>query len=810
MTKNYLFSLQLPIKMSEQEEPSNSLLENEGSIAFENVVIDKTETLGTGSFGAVCKAKCDELPCAAKLLYPVLFDLSPTSIKQHSPRQSTKEHRQPVKRFEQECKFLSQIKHPNIVQYLGTFSDPDTKAPVLIMELMDESLTNFLHSAAEPVPYNLQVDITHDIAIALAYLHSNNIIHRDLSSNNVLLLAGRRAKVSDFGMSTLIQQSSKVSSLTTCPGTPAYMPPEALNEPPVYTMKLDSFSLGVIIVQILTRIYPKPTERYIDVQVPDPRNHRRNTTAKIPVPEVERRQQHIEMIEKDHPLLSMALDCLKDQDSDRPCTKDICYSMEAIKQAQQYIESSEENRHIKRRDVVENGFDQGTLVANGDDLLADQHDLHESEVKLLRDELDQVTQELQAKDALIDIRQKQLTRLKIKLKDQERENETLSGELMRKTARIRELEKRLQTLIVNSPPPPRPPASTSSLRLTHTQSVPAPTREVPSTRAAVSLLARCSSPQFVRRCDSNSLERRPLPSLPPLEMNESLNFNWKKGPLIPTTMRAGSSAVDDSFFYCCYESELFAFSWKKEAWVRLTDCPNKGSRLVMVRDILTAIGGSQPITNKIYSYTGMKWESIFPPMKSARCGMAVASNNNVLVVAGGKWEWDRLTTVEVMDISTRTWTEVASLPYPLSHGNATICKGTLYIIGGEDQITSTKSILKCNLSQLLESKPKTKKIWDTTCAELPMTHASCSSFRDQLLVVGGKDSSNGQPISTIQVYNAKSDSWTAVGKMSTGRSHCLTGVHHNTLLIVGGINQSGVSSTTEIATLVMKSRTVTL
>ena len=153
---------------------------------------------------------------------------------------------------------------------------------------------------------------------------------------------------------------------------------------------------------------------------------------------------------------------------------------------------------------------------------------------------------------------------------------------------------------------------------------------------------------------------------------------------------------------------------------------------------------------------------------------------------------------------------MAYLPHPLSHGNATICKGTLYIIGGEDQITSTRSILKCNLSQLLESNPKMKKIWDTTCAELPMTHASCTSFRDQLLVIGGKDSSNGQPISTIQVYNAKSDSWTAVGKMSTKRSHCLTGVHHNTLLIVGGINQSGVSSTTEIATLVMKSKTVTL
>ena len=791
-----------------EEELTNSI-ENESLLAFENVVIDKSETLGTGSFGAVCKAKCDELACAAKLLYPVLFDLSPTSVK-HGSNHCGKEHRQPVKRFEQECQFLSHIKHPNIVQYLGTYRDPETNAPVLIMELMDESLTYFLESTAEPVPFYLQVNFTHDIAIALAYLHSNNIIHRDLSSNNVLLLAGSRAKVSDFGMSTLIQRSSKGNSLTTCPGTPAYMPPEALNEPPVYTVKLDSFSLGVLIVQILTRLYPKPSERYITVQVEDPRNPRRNTIAKIPVPEVERRQQHIDKIDKDHPLIKIALDCLNDSDVDRPFARDVCHSLEAIKQNQQYTESKEEQIQIKRKDVdmVENGTDYGTLVPDNEQLLADQYDLHESEVKLLRDELDQVTQEIQAKDALIDIRQKQLTRLKIKMREKEHENETLSGELLMKQARIRELEKRLETMIVNNPRPSRPNAisaahSTGSLRLTHTHSLPA-------TREAVTLMARSSSPQLARKFETSPFERRPLPSLPPLEHNESLNFNWRKGPNVPKVIRAGSSAVDDSFCYCCYDSDIYAFSWKKGAWVRLTDCPNKGSRLVMVRDILTAVGGSQPITNKVYSYTGMEWNNIFPPMQHARCGMAVTSNESVLVVAGGKWEWDRLETVEVMDIANRTWSMVASLPHPLSHGNATICKGVLYITGGEDQITSTRSVLKCNVNQLVESTPKAKpmKIWSNT-AELPVTHASCTSFRDQLLVVGGKDVSKGQPSRDIQLYDATRDSWTCVGKMCTARSHCLAGVNHNSLLIVGGITrQSGMSNTVEMATLVMKTRTM--
>ena len=797
MTKNLQLSFQLPIKTNEEEQTNPSPTENEGLLTFENTTIDKSETLGTGSFGAVCKAKCDELTCAAKLLYPVLFDLSPVSIKQDSNR-SSKEHRQPLRRFERECQFLSHIKHPNIVQYLGTYRDPDTNAPVLIMELMDESLTYFLESAAEPLPFYLQADFTHDIAIALSYLHSNNIIHRDLSSNNVLLLAGSRAKVSDFGMSTLIQQSTRASSLTTCPGTPAYMPPEALNEPPIYTVKLDSFSMGVLVVQILTRLYPKPSDRYITIQVVDPRNNRRNTTAKIPVPEVERRQEHIEMIDKDHPLLKIALDCLNDFDTDRPFARDVCHSLEEVKQTQEYIESKEEHGPVKRKDV-ENDIYQGTLIP---ELLADQNDLHESEVKLLRDELDQASQEIQAKDALIDIRQKQHTRLKIKLRDREQENETLNGELLRKTARIKELERRIETLVANNPPP-RPLVDTRSLKLSHSQSVPA-------TREAVTLIARCSSPQFARRFESHTFERRPLPSLPPLASNEGLNFNWRRGPNVPKIIRAGSSAVDDSFCYCCYDNEIYAFSWKKEAWVRLATCPNKGSRLVMVRDILTAVGGSQPITNKVYSYTGMEWDQIFPPMKHARCGMAVASNDSVLVVAGGKWEWDRLDTVEVLDIMTHTWSTVASLPYPLSHGNATICKGVLYIAGGEDQITSTKSVVKCKISQLIDSDPKTKpmKIWGNT-KELSVTHASCTSFRDQLLIIGGKDCSNGQPTSTIQMYDATSDSWSNVAQMSTGRSHCLTGVNHNTLLIVGGIARpTGLSSSTEIATLVMKTRTL--
>jgi len=74
-----------------------------------------------------------------------------------------------------------------VVQYLGVARDPESGLLVLLMEMMDESLTGFLERSNEPLPYHLEVSLCQNVAPALAYLHSNGIICRELSSNNVLL-----------------------------------------------------------------------------------------------------------------------------------------------------------------------------------------------------------------------------------------------------------------------------------------------------------------------------------------------------------------------------------------------------------------------------------------------------------------------------------------------------------------------------------------------------------------------------------------------------------------------------------------------
>ena len=313
--------------------------------SFKTVQLLKDQSLGIGSYGAVCKAICDDLVCAAKIIHPTLFD--PSALNQIAPQ---REHRLPIRRFEQECDFMSSMRHPNIVQYLGTYRDSaDTRLPVLLMELMDDSLTHFLESSPQPIPHHIAVNICHDVALALSFLHSNNIVHRDLSSNNVLLRGNVLAKVTDFGMARLgdINPHATRFTSTMCPGTDVYMPPEAVQDKPVYTEKIDCFSFGVITLQILTRLFPKPGDRMQEVGF----NHPGFPSGRVMVcmPEVNRRQNHISQVDPDHPLLPVILDCLKDKDNERPSAHQLCERVADLKRMEKYIDSA---RTVQDKDEV--------------------------------------------------------------------------------------------------------------------------------------------------------------------------------------------------------------------------------------------------------------------------------------------------------------------------------------------------------------------------------------------------------------------------------------------------------------------------
>ena len=148
--------------------------------------------------------------------------------------------------------------------------------------------------------------------------------------------------MTDFGMSKMVEANPRMtrSKITQCPGTPDFMPPEALRAKPRYSDKLDTFSLGVLVVQTITRCFPTPTDAEIVVEDDS------EPTGQIIklVPELQRRQRDIGKVPSDHGLLPTALHCLKDRPRDRPSAAQLCQSLGQLKTSETYTASKVEDQ----------------------------------------------------------------------------------------------------------------------------------------------------------------------------------------------------------------------------------------------------------------------------------------------------------------------------------------------------------------------------------------------------------------------------------------------------------------------------------
>ena len=142
---------------------------------------------------------------------------------------------------------MSDLRHPNITQFLGVCFLPDSQLPMLVTEKLDGNLDDLLETVSN-IPTILKISWLEDIARGLHYLHSHDpqIVHRDLTAKNVLLNSSLVAKITDLGNSRIvnIQPGQLAQTLSQNPGTLMYMPPEALTVEARYGPSLDIFSFG--------------------------------------------------------------------------------------------------------------------------------------------------------------------------------------------------------------------------------------------------------------------------------------------------------------------------------------------------------------------------------------------------------------------------------------------------------------------------------------------------------------------------------------------------------------------------------------
>ena len=263
------------------------------------------KVIGRGSYAVVLEMCYYGLRCAGKKFST---DLCGRSVGDQRVGDT-------IRRFAEESRLLSQLRHPNIVQFLGVYFQRGTSIPVLVMEFLPATLAQRIDKNTElgSLPNEVIYTILSDVALGVNYLHgrSPSIVHRDLSANNILLTNDLIAKIADLGVAKILHLNPfELLRMTKTPGTPCYMPPEALEDNPQYDTSIDIFSYGILLIHIFSGKWPFPTKS-VTVDPNDPKKLN-------PVSEAKRRQQYLDDITPGHPLMDLILKCISNSPTLRP------------------------------------------------------------------------------------------------------------------------------------------------------------------------------------------------------------------------------------------------------------------------------------------------------------------------------------------------------------------------------------------------------------------------------------------------------------------------------------------------------------
>jgi len=272
------------------------------------------KVLGQGTYGIVLEMESAGATIAGKVF---------KNVMPHSSSQIEE-------KVHAELILMATFQHPNLVQLIGVSFLPDeSNFPVLLMEKMMTDLHSYL---MDPRNQNFlfvrKALILHDVASGLTYLHHRRpaLVHRDLTSKNVLLTAELNAKIGDFGTGKIMDLNPEATpdTHTTQPGTLGYMPPEAMTGHAQYDTKIDIFAFGHLILFAI-----------LQIQIPLlPATYSDKRGSLHPRSEVKRRQKPIdkasESLGKHHCLVVLLKRCLHNLPGQRPCASEILAKIQKI------------------------------------------------------------------------------------------------------------------------------------------------------------------------------------------------------------------------------------------------------------------------------------------------------------------------------------------------------------------------------------------------------------------------------------------------------------------------------------------------
>ena len=158
------------------------------------------------------------------------------------------------KQIYNEASIMKQLFHPNVISFKDVFKDTKLDYFYIVMEYAnDGDLSSKIKTQKNKIigeKYFSEEKIMqyfYQICRGLQYIHSKNIIHRDIKSQNIFLMKNGKIKIGDFGIAKALTNTK--SNATTIIGTPYYFSPEIINGEP-YNYKTDIWSLGVVLYEM--------------------------------------------------------------------------------------------------------------------------------------------------------------------------------------------------------------------------------------------------------------------------------------------------------------------------------------------------------------------------------------------------------------------------------------------------------------------------------------------------------------------------------------------------------------------------------
>ena len=273
----------------------------------------KSDMLGNGNFGYVYKV--------TYLKDNQIYALKIVKEMENNPEQ--------INNINREYHIMANINHPNIEKCYGIFKEfypiENQNCYFFILEFIKgENLTKFLERyklMKQNIDQKLIIIILKGILNGLDYLHNKNILHRDISTDNIMIEnESNNIKITDFGISAYYKQyyfqqnPNPMFSKQSVVGRPNYASPEIFiayqnKVKPVYDFKTDIYSLGITMFKLMTFCFPSCIKnRNLNLQYTD----------------------KIDSNKYDQSLINVVMNMLQDDQNKRPTCQEVYNSLEFV------------------------------------------------------------------------------------------------------------------------------------------------------------------------------------------------------------------------------------------------------------------------------------------------------------------------------------------------------------------------------------------------------------------------------------------------------------------------------------------------